>query len=972
MRILSVCSVVGLAATVLALAPIYRFDGLARGNALGSAVACIGDADGDGLPDFAAGAPNDSTNGAGAGAVVVYSGANGAVLATISGEAPGDAFGAALAAAGDVDGDGCGDWIGGAPGADANGADAGRARVVSGKTGAVLHTLDGDAAGDALGTAVAGAGDVDDDGYADVIAGAPGNDANGAAAGRARVVAGKNGAVLHTFDGDAAGDALGSSVAGAGDADGDGYDDVAVGSPGNDANGVEAGRAHVRSGRDGALLHVFDGAAAGDRFGKAVAGIGDANGDGMDDVAIGAPGDAVNGADAGSVEVRSGATGAVLHLLRGKRPLTLFGEAVAAAGDVDGDGAGDVAIGAPGYDRRGAVDCGAVHVFSGGTGHLLLTRFGSAASDALGSAVAGRGDVNRDGYADVIAGAPGADNNGPSSGSAQVHGQRPFAGLVDAVTHSPATTNAAFGFRIVDVGDLTNDGIQEYAISAPFDAPNVQGSVRIYSGADHSLFRTHPGPAQTGTWFGQTVATVGDLNHDSKQEIVVGAFHWDLSASVLDVGRAEIYDGATGALFRAYNGQAQADHMGSSAAGLGDVNGDGFDDYVIALGQKNNYVGQVWTFSGATTNRVLAMTYNGNAVGEWYGWAMSALGDIDGDGVNDFGVGGPAEAVPPGNGYVTVISGRTGVLIRRLDGIAPSDRFGWSIAAGDVNGDGVPDVIVGAYQHDPSALQDAGMVRVHSGQDWSVLHDVFGGAASEKLGDHVAGPGDVNGDGYDDFMGGAPGFTRLAPTVGLNIGHVMLWSGYDGRVLAEYEGVQWFDSLRICAGIGDLNGDGLADVAVGAPAADTTAGIDAGFARLLVTVRGSDPGRAETYGNPCAGSNGKLPRLGVDGRPVLGQVFATTLRAAPFSTLAIWNLGAVQSAIPLAVIQAPGCTALTLPVVPLAAATNAAGRATFPAPVPVDQTLVGLTLRVQWVMIDLLANPLGVILSDAGSVTIGR
>ncbi|MFQ6092314.1 MAG: M6 family metalloprotease domain-containing protein, partial [bacterium] len=205
---------------------------------------------------------------------------------SFTGEAAYDELGYSVSGAGDVNGDGFDDLIVGAPLNDAGGPDAGRAYLYSGTTGALLYTLPGGGPGDHFGWSVSGAGDVNDDGYADLIVGAPLNDAGGADAGRAYIYSGATGTLLYPFTGQAAGDWLGVSVSGAGDVNNDGYADLIVGAPLNDAGSTDAGRVYIYSGATGALLYTFTGEAAVDQLGSSVSGAGDVNNDGCDDLIV--------------------------------------------------------------------------------------------------------------------------------------------------------------------------------------------------------------------------------------------------------------------------------------------------------------------------------------------------------------------------------------------------------------------------------------------------------------------------------------------------------------------------------------------------------------------------------------------------------------------------------------------------------------------------------------------------------------
>lgn len=401
-------------------APAYPFFGGAAGDYLGWAVSGAGDVNGDGFDDVIVGAGyEDTVNGNGSGSARVLSGLTGTVLYTIDGHMPGVLSGRAVGGAGDVNNDGFDDVIIGADSDDTNGMNAGSARVYSGATGLVLHTFNGDAADERLGASVSGAGDVNGDGFDDVIVGAFLEDANGSNSGSAFVFSGVNGALLHRFNGDAVSDWLGSSVGGAGDVNGDGFDDLIVGIELDDNNGTNAGAARVFCGATGAILHHFDGDSAGDLFGGDVSGAGDVNGDGFDDVIVGARADDNNGDGSGSSRVFSGATGAILHHFDGDSAGDFFGGAVSGAGDVNGDGFDDLIVGASSAENNG-VESGMARVFCGATGAILATFHANPIEDSFGFSVSGAGDLNGDGIDDLIVGGPGGEFNGSNSGSARV------------------------------------------------------------------------------------------------------------------------------------------------------------------------------------------------------------------------------------------------------------------------------------------------------------------------------------------------------------------------------------------------------------------------------------------------------------------------------------------------------------------------------------------------------------------------
>lgn len=401
-----------------AQAILHEFHGAMPGDRLGT-VSDVGDADGDGFADLLAGAPCSDLAAANAGAVYLFSGRDGTILHIVTGVGIGDQFGEAASGAGDVDGDGCGDLLAGADKNDAAGPDAGSAWVFSGRTGAPLLLILGDDAGDRLGAAVCRAGDVDGDGFADVILGAPNDEAGGANNGSARVISGRTGAVLFTFNG-LLGEHFGSSVGDAGDVDGDGHDDLIAGAPLADAAGTDAGAARVMSGADGALLFQVTGLAAADHLGISVAGAGDVNGDGRDDVIVGAPHhDGAGGVDSGQVIVAGGPAGAVHFVATGSHAMDRMGGSVNGAGDVDGDLLADIIFSTPGEDLAGQ-ELSSVRVVSGGAFNLLHQFFGKAVGAGFGR-VSGAQDINADGHADLAVGAYSDSQAGTWAGAATVY-----------------------------------------------------------------------------------------------------------------------------------------------------------------------------------------------------------------------------------------------------------------------------------------------------------------------------------------------------------------------------------------------------------------------------------------------------------------------------------------------------------------------------------------------------------------------
>lgn len=331
--------------------------GFAVDDDFGTAVVSLGDVNADGVPDFAAGANREDSGGTDAGRVGIFSGAGGQRLFTRAGEAAWDCYGTSLDALGDLDGDGVVDLlVGSAPSNPNLAPDApGYVHVLSGRTGAEITRWSAGIPGDAFGRAVAAAGDVDHDGLPDALIGAP---QPFSGFGFAELRSGASGAVLRQWSGFTDLDAFGEAVCGPGDTDGDGTPDVLVGAPGASPNGLhECGRARLYSGATGELVYDIGGSDVVDHLGASMAPAGDWNADGKADFMVGAPFDDTFGPgepNNGAIVLFSGHDADLLHLFGGAKPGQAFGRRIALTGDLDGDSQSDWAISA--YHAAGLGD----------------------------------------------------------------------------------------------------------------------------------------------------------------------------------------------------------------------------------------------------------------------------------------------------------------------------------------------------------------------------------------------------------------------------------------------------------------------------------------------------------------------------------------------------------------------------------------------------------------------------------------
>ncbi|MEO8430983.1 MAG: FG-GAP-like repeat-containing protein [Acidobacteriota bacterium] len=303
------------------------------GDQLGNGVESAGDVDRDGVPDVIAGAPGGNR-------AAVYSGRDGRVLRTFTAGEKGDSFGQHVSGVGDFDGDGSADLIVGAPGNNAAGKGAGRAYVYSGRDGRLLLTLSGEREGDGFGSTVGGAVR---GASRFLIVGAP--QAGPRKTGRTYVYDRLAAKPKFVIESDETGAALGSMfVSVAGDVDGDGVPDIYASDWSNGARGPSTGRIYVHSGKSGQRLLTLTGGTPGEGFGIGAATAGDVDGDGRADLVIGAWQFAGAAASGGKVTVFSGRDGSVLREITGRVPGETLGFDAVGIGDVDGDGAVDLLI----------------------------------------------------------------------------------------------------------------------------------------------------------------------------------------------------------------------------------------------------------------------------------------------------------------------------------------------------------------------------------------------------------------------------------------------------------------------------------------------------------------------------------------------------------------------------------------------------------------------------------------------------
>lgn len=387
------------------------------------------------------------------------------ILGEWSGEAAGDQFGWIARNVGDVDGDKVADFVTSAPTNGAGGANAGKVYVYSTRARKLLWSRTGQP-GEQLGIGIEAAGDVNRDGVPDVIAGAPGGQV-------AYLYSGKDGTTLRVLAAPVKDAGFGGgAVTDLGDVNDDGYDDVAVGAPQDDAAGTDAGRAYVFSGQDGSILLTLTGDSEGGRFGSTLGGGTDG---GTTWIIVGAPraGPRKTGRTYAyrglttepAFTIESDSTGAALG--------AMF---VSVVGDVNHDGTADIYASDYPNSARGP-STGRVYVHSGRDGAVLLTLTGEGPGNGFGVGPADAGDVNDDGYDDLAVGAWQFAGSAPSGGKIYVISGRDGNSLRTITGRVPGET---LGFDSTGLGDVNGDGVPDLLVTSAWSTINGFRSGRVF------------------------------------------------------------------------------------------------------------------------------------------------------------------------------------------------------------------------------------------------------------------------------------------------------------------------------------------------------------------------------------------------------------------------------------------------------------------------------------------------------------
>ena len=542
----------------------------------------------------------------------------------------------------------------------------------------------------------------------------------------------------------------------------------------------------VAAGTGGFVINGIDPV---DESGRSVSGAGDVNGDGLADVIVGAyradPGGIDRAgesyvifgkADGTSVNLTDVAAGIGGFVINGIDQSDYSGQSVSGAGDVNGDGLADLIVGAYRADPDGKSYAGETYVVFGkvDTAPVNLSAFaagdgggfvinGIDQNDFSGRGVSGAGDVNGDGLADLIVGATGADpvNNSSAGESYLIFGKADttpvnlavVAAGVGGFVINGIDQNDFSGCSVSGAGDVNGDGLADFIIGAPNADPGFHAqageSYVVFGKADTAPVNLADVAAGIGGFIingidafdysGSSVSSAGDVNGDGLADVIVGAYRADSKATssgesyvvfgkagTTPVNLADVAAGTGGFVIKGINA---GDNAGLSVSGAGDVNGDGLADLIVGA-------------------------YGVDQGGNDYGYSESGQSYV---------VFGKASTTQID--LADVVAGIGGFVI---NGIHPYDYSGVSVSgAGDINGDGVPDLIVGAYRADPGGINRAGESYVIFGQScpWDCA-DGDGSVGIVGIVDFLALLADWGGPGACDLDGGGIGITDFLELLG--------------------------------------------------------------------------------------------------------------------------------------------------------------------------------------------------------------
>ncbi|OYT17637.1 MAG: hypothetical protein B7C24_01645 [Bacteroidetes bacterium 4572_77] len=723
----------------------------------------------------------------------------------------GGRFGWTVSSAGDFNGDGMDDVI---VGADMYNNSTGYVGLFFGgdniETNFIFTT--GENAEDFFGGHITFVGDYNNDGFGDFLVNANGfNNATG----RCYLFLGSATPDLEAdliFDGSFATEWFGYRHNGNGDLNNDGYSDIVISSE-NYSN--DKGAVYVFFGGEtpnNTVDFTYYGEYNSNSFGNTVSIDGDANNDGYDDVLITARG--YNGNDGKAYLYLGGETLTDTPETTFERTYDTdyYAYTSSFAGDINNDGFDDFMIGA--YGAYGAY--GRAYLYLGSTSpdntaDLEFYKDTNGCTD-FAKTLSNAGDFNNDGYDDFMIGDPMYNDY---NGAAYIYyGAENPDNIEDLLIESDEEWEG-LSISMNKAGDLNNDGISDIILGA-----TGSRTAKIYYGSTtpDTQWDISLEGAGTDNWFGYSTSSAGDFNNDGFEDLIVGAYGYDHYR-----GRSYIYFGGDEADNEAditlVSEDIEDSNYGWSVAGIGDINNDGFDDVAVgAIFYGTGMPGKVYVYyGGATPDSIVDVVINQNTNNDWLGYFINTAGDVNNDGFDDFVVGAAGTQSTKGKAYLYLgsedFSGEEALIYN--DGTSGS-WFGASVSSLDFNNDGFDDVIVGAPGH--NNLTGKFDLYYGSATPDNISDYTVNGYQSESVFGHtVSGIEDFNGDGYDDIITGATDYNLGGME---RAGQAYIYYGgedpdQEADLIIDGE-MEEGGFARFVNSLGDLNNDGYGDVGIGA------------------------------------------------------------------------------------------------------------------------------------------------------------
>ncbi len=550
---------------------------------------------------------------------------------------------------------------------------------------------------------------------------------------------------------------------------------------------------------------ILKGESEDESFGFTVSKAGDMNGDGFDEVIVGAPGYYLNGYDVGRAYIYFGSSNMVSSadlIFTGENVRDRFGSIISDAGDINNDGYSDITIGAPRYNNIEG-DPGRVYIYLGDESFNTITE---ANIDILGRYARSAGDINNDGFDDILI--------------STYENSYIFLGgiLIDAI----ADITFSGSSNMCGGGDYNNDGFADVIAGDPFDDTRGEeaGCVSLYYGSlqmdviADALFYGERGYDS----FGASLSYAGDLNRDGYSDVIVGSPLNDLGGK--NAGCATIYLGGKRMNSKSNKiilGKTENGHFASSITSVGDVDGSGYPDIIIG-----NNSGQAWLYLDRSIYNGIgaAFTFSDGKFGSSFGSRVSGASDFNNDGYDDFMIGAHTDYVnetQTGRVYIYFGGLHMGTIPDiTLRGEAKFNRFGTSMGfAGDLNNDGYSDVIIGAPGYEVDG-ERAGRVYIYYGNNSLDAEPdvVITGHGYQGIGRSIGRADDVNNDGYDDIVIGTP-YSGAAPGGSSYV--YVYYGGAEMDTTADivFEKKSWYGFGAPVRSVGDINKDGFDDIIIG-------------------------------------------------------------------------------------------------------------------------------------------------------------